>query len=123
VLPLKHLGGQTDLRAPQAEEAKQAAVACSKNSGGRRKALPDQNSKSSSNAARLDGGMMRWVRTATCLISFGFTIYKFFQMEIGKRESGNYLIGPRGFAMMRATIQHVQDRNLLWAMNPDVPVP
>ena len=28
--------------------------------------------------------MLAWVRTAASLISFGFTIYKFFQLEIGK---------------------------------------
>ena len=78
-----------------------------------------------------DRTMMAWVRTATSLISFGFTIYKFFQLEIAKGEPGNHLIGPREFAMMMigigllslvmATIQHYQDRNVLRAMNPDVP--
>ena len=28
--------------------------------------------------------LMAWVRTATSLISFGFTIYKFFEFESGK---------------------------------------
>ena len=28
--------------------------------------------------------LMAWVRTATSLISFGFTIYKFFSFEAGK---------------------------------------
>ena len=78
-----------------------------------------------------DRTMMAWVRTATSLISFGFTIYKFFQIEIGKGEPGDHLIGPREFAMMMigigllslvmATIQHRQDRNVLRAMNPEVP--
>jgi putative membrane protein len=78
-----------------------------------------------------DRTMMAWVRTATSLISFGFAIYKFFQIEIGKGEPGNHLIGPREFAMMMigigllslvmATIQHRQDRNVLRAMNPEVP--
>ena len=26
--------------------------------------------------------MMAWIRTATSLISFGFTIYKFFDLEL-----------------------------------------
>lgn len=30
--------------------------------------------------------MMAWVRTATSLIIFGFSIYKFFQIEMGKGE-------------------------------------
>lgn len=78
-----------------------------------------------------DRTMMAWVRTATSLISFGFTIYKFFQIEIGKGEPSNHLIGPREFALMMigigllsllmATIQHRQDRNVLRAMNPEVP--
>ena len=78
-----------------------------------------------------DRTMMAWVRTATSLISFGFTIYKFFQIEIHKSEPGDHLIGPREFAMMMigigllslvmATIEHRQDRNMLRAMNPEVP--
>jgi len=79
-----------------------------------------------------DRTMMAWVRTATSLISFGFTIYKFFQIEINKGEPSDRLIGPREFALMMigigllsllmATIQHRQDRNLMRAMNPDLPV-
>lgn len=40
---------------------------------------------------------MAWVRTAASLISFGFTIYKFFQIEQKGLETGA-LIGSRGFA-------------------------
>jgi len=32
--------------------------------------------------------MLAWVRTAASLISFGFTIYKFFQLEISKLAEG-----------------------------------
>lgn len=68
---------------------------------------------------------MAWVRTAASLISFGFTIYKFFQ---GMRESGQlkgptHLLGYRTFALLMistglvalilATIQHRQDTNKL----------
>ena len=49
--------------------------------------------------------LMAWVRTATSLISFGFTIYKFFEYL---RESKTTLprgwIGPREFALMMITI-------------------
>jgi putative membrane protein len=31
--------------------------------------------------------LMAWVRTATSMISFGFTIYKFFQFEAGKETT------------------------------------
>lgn len=44
--------------------------------------------------------MMAWVRTATSLISFGFTIYKFFELELNGQLAAAHLIGPRGFAMI-----------------------
>jgi putative membrane protein len=60
--------------------------------------------------------LMAWVRTAASLISFGFTIYKFFQFEFKNRPEVPHLIGPREFAMMligiglislfMSTIQH-----------------
>jgi len=78
-----------------------------------------------------DRTMMAWVRTATSLISFGFAIYKFFQIEIGRGKPDRLLIGSREFALIMigmglvslliATIQHRQDRNVLRAMNPEVP--
>jgi len=44
--------------------------------------------------------MMAWVRTATSLISFGFTIYKFFQLELHNPDgTPEHVIGARGFAM------------------------
>jgi putative membrane protein len=46
--------------------------------------------------------MMAWIRTATSLISFGFTIYKFFELDLRTPASGVRLsaIGPRGFALV-----------------------
>jgi putative membrane protein len=46
--------------------------------------------------------LMAWVRTATSLITFGFTLYKFFEFEAGKRivETNSPLISPRHFAMV-----------------------
>ena len=45
--------------------------------------------------------LMAWVRTATSLISFGFTIYKFFQLELkGPGAQAEPLIGARGFALI-----------------------
>lgn len=38
-----------------------------------------------------DRTMMSWIRTATSLITFGFSIYKFFQIEVGAEQ--NHLIG------------------------------
>jgi len=43
--------------------------------------------------------MMSWIRTATSLITFGFSIYKFFQIEAPSEKQQNYLIGPREFAL------------------------
>jgi putative membrane protein len=43
--------------------------------------------------------MMSWIRTATSLITFGFSIYKFFQIEAPSEKQRIYLIGPREFAI------------------------
>lgn len=45
---------------------------------------------------------MAWVRTATSLITFGFSVYKFFQMREG--EAAKHLIGPREFALIMISI-------------------
>lgn len=47
--------------------------------------------------------MMAWIRTATSLITFGFGIYKFFQIE-APRPQQNRVIGPREFAFMLVCI-------------------
>ena len=67
--------------------------------------------------------MMAWIRTAASLISFGFTIYKFFQFEIKSTPPDRYAIGPRAFALimittalvslMMAGIQHHESLRLL----------
>jgi putative membrane protein len=67
--------------------------------------------------------MMAWVRTATSLITFGFTVYKFFQLEEGAGEIPRHLIGAREFALMMisigifslllATLQHRQNMQIL----------
>ena len=45
--------------------------------------------------------LMAWTRTATSLISFGFTIYKFFEYQReGKPAIDDGLLGPRGFALL-----------------------
>jgi putative membrane protein len=63
--------------------------------------------------------MMAWIRTATSLITFGFSIYKFFQIEGHPPERANRIIGARGFALILvciglfslvlATIEHRQN--------------
>lgn len=50
--------------------------------------------------------LMAWVRTATSLISFGFTIYKFFQYlrEGQPTVAAVAQIGPRGFGLIMISI-------------------
>jgi len=49
--------------------------------------------------------LMAWVRTATSMISFGFTIYKFFQFEAGRGAPiAHGIISPREFALMMVSI-------------------
>jgi putative membrane protein len=52
-----------------------------------------------------DRTLMAWVRTSTSLISFGFTMYKFFQYLHDTRQGApERMIGPRGFAMIMIAI-------------------
>jgi putative membrane protein len=74
--------------------------------------------------------LMAWIRTATSLITFGFTIYKFFQIELSKAGSSrsDRLIGPTQFALLMiviglvslllATLEHRRD---LKALNAEYP--
>jgi inner membrane protein YidH len=48
--------------------------------------------------------MMSWIRTATSLITFGFSIYKFFQIEGRGGAYQTRLIGPREFALALVAI-------------------
>jgi inner membrane protein YidH len=47
--------------------------------------------------------LMAWVRTATGMIAFGFTIYKFFQHEVWD-VGRKHVITPRDFALMMISI-------------------
>jgi putative membrane protein len=49
--------------------------------------------------------LMAWIRTATSLISFGFTVYKFFDaLQEAKTGASTRLLGPRGFAIVMISI-------------------
>ncbi len=48
--------------------------------------------------------MMAWIRTATSLITFGFSVYKFFQLETAIRPEQQRLIGPRQFSIILVSI-------------------
>ena len=75
--------------------------------------------------------LMAWVRTATSLITFGFTIYKFFQFLREKGEVHNHLLGPREFALLMigigltalflATLQQRREMKTLRRSYPTVP--
>ena len=81
-----------------------------------------------------DRTLMSWIRTATSLITFGFSIYKFFQIESEKAvaESAR-LVGPRGFAiamiaigltsLLLATLEHRRDLAALGAEYPNAKIP
>ena len=49
-----------------------------------------------------DRTLMAWVRTSTSMISFGFTIYKFFQYlhSSPAPQDAERLLGPRGVALV-----------------------
>jgi Predicted membrane protein len=53
-----------------------------------------------------DRTLMAWIRTATSMISFGFTIYKFFQFLQGEQKAPDVhrLLGPRGVALVMILI-------------------
>ena len=69
--------------------------------------------------------LMAWVRTSSSLITFGFSIYKFFQLErgMGKELASAQVIGPRQFSMiliiigvvalLLSTIQHRRQMQML----------
>ena len=81
--------------------------------------------------AAYDRTMMAWIRTATSLITFGFAIFKFFQLELGQREHEGRLIGARGFAvlmvgiglisLLMGALEYRQNMRLLRAQDPDLP--
>ncbi len=72
--------------------------------------------------------MMAWIRTATSLITFGFSVYKFFQIEVPRIDERGRLIGPRQFGLLLvsigiislivATIEHRQDLRALRREDP-----
>jgi len=70
---------------------------------------------------------MAWVRTAISLISFGFTIYKFFQIEgvggkqdrvISATEFSVLMIVIGLVSLLMAALQHRRDLNTLKAEYP-----
>jgi len=74
--------------------------------------------------------MMAWIRTATSLITFGFGVYKFFQIELGRGQDQR-LIGPREFSLLLVTagllslvlgsVEHWQNMRSIRAECPGLP--
>ncbi len=75
--------------------------------------------------------MMGWVRTGTSLITFGFSVYKFFQFEVAATEEVGLLITPRIFgvimiifgmlSLLAGTVQHVMSVRQLRSQYPAIP--
>lgn len=81
-----------------------------------------------------DRTLMSWIRTATSLITFGFSIYKFFQIEAERSVAATArLVGPRGFAiamiaigltsLLLATLEHRRDVGALKLQYPNAEIP
>ena len=72
-----------------------------------------------------DRTMMAWIRTATSLITFGFTIYKFFTIDKTHEPVHPPLVSARTFALILitaglgslvlATLDHLQTRRAMQA--------
>jgi putative membrane protein len=48
--------------------------------------------------------MMAWIRTAISLLTFGFGIYKFFEIGTGRTQGQAHRIGPREFGLALVSI-------------------
>jgi putative membrane protein len=78
-----------------------------------------------------DRTAMAWVRTAASLITFGFSVYKFFQLETAGRELPGSVIGSREFALaliavgllalVVGALEHRRDLAFLRAQYPGMP--
>jgi len=76
--------------------------------------------------------MMAWLKTATSLITFGFAVYKFFEIETAGRDIGPRLIGSREFALvligigllslLTGMIEHRRDLSVLGRDYPGMPL-
>jgi putative membrane protein len=98
-------------------------------------AQTDKNTRLGVERTRLayERTMMAWVRTGTSLITFGFSIYKFFQIETAAAQRlREGLLGSTNIALLMilmglaalliATIEIGRDRKKLQAEFPDIPL-
>ena len=78
-----------------------------------------------------DRTMMAWIRTATSLITFGFGVYKFFQLElkiagrenqrIGVREFALLMVGAGVLAIILGTVDHSRNMRGIRKQDPTLP--
>lgn len=81
--------------------------------------------------AACDRTMMAWIRTGTSLISFGFAIFKFFELELPHGAQVKHLVGTREFALimvvvgmlslLMGTIEYRENIQALKKLDPDIP--
>lgn len=75
--------------------------------------------------------VMAAVRTATSLITFGFTVQKFFQFDFPGKTTNKYWLGPHEFGVLMivmglvsllfAWLEYSRDMRSLHAMDPEMP--
>ncbi len=72
--------------------------------------------------------LMAWVRTATSMISFGFTIYKFFQEMSSRPEVPQRIFSPRvvgmlmiGFGLLSLLLAQIQHQTAMRKLKQDYP--
>ncbi|MCU0718118.1 MAG: DUF202 domain-containing protein [Pirellula sp.] len=78
-----------------------------------------------------DRTLMAAVRTSTSLITFGFSVYKFFEFEFKERQSAAAIVGPREFGITMILIgltllvvssyEYRRDRKAMQKMYPNIP--
>ena len=77
--------------------------------------------------------MMAWIRTGTSLITFGFSVSKFFEFEMKKDlPAVSMLLGPRGFgltligiglfSLLLGTLDHASDIRALRQIYPGLTI-
>lgn len=76
--------------------------------------------------------LMAWVRTGASMITFGFTVYKFFGLEFEKSAAVAPVIGPREFGisliliglttLLTGRLEHRRDLRQLEKLYPSMPV-
>ena len=76
--------------------------------------------------------LMAWVRTGASMITFGFSVYKFFGFELEKHAIDASAIGPREFGitliliglatLIMGRLEHRRDLRQLNSVYPEMPV-